>query len=249
MGKRNTGPRDKLNYGVQSISSTRGASSHIHNPFFALCNPTATEVYGEVIGFSLIYSGNFLGQIEVDTYDVTRVMLGINPFQFKWNLSAEESFSSPEAVMVYSKEGLNGMSQIFHSFYRHQLINQTWAEKERPILLNNWEATYFDFNEEKLEKLLTEAKKLELELFVLDDGWFGERNNDNSSLGNWSVDRKKLPNGLPVLANKIHEAGLKFGLWFEPEMVSSGTKLFQKHPDWIIGHPKKIALTGEINLF
>ncbi|KAF1296421.1 alpha-galactosidase [Enterococcus sp. JM4C] len=231
--------REALHYGVQSISSTRGASSHVHNPFFALCEPTANEVAGEVFGFSLVYSGNFLGQIEVDTYEVTRLMLGINPFQFAWQLKAGDSFSTPEAVMVYSDTGLNGMSQTFHSFYQNQLVRPQWAHKERPILLNNWEATYFDFDEAKLDALIETAKELEIELFVLDDGWFGARNSDNSSLGNWTVDPKKLPNGLSALSNKIHKAGLKFGLWFEPEMVSAETALYEEHPEWLLGHPKK----------
>ena len=231
--------REPLHYGIQSISSTRGASSHVHNPFFALCEPAANESAGEVFGFSLIYSGNFLGQLEVDTYDITRLMFGINPFQFCWKLDPNTSFSTPEAVMVYSQAGLNGMSQIFHSCYRSHLIRPIWAKKERPVLLNNWEATYFNFDEEKLEELVQTAKELEIELFVLDDGWFGKRNSDDSSLGDWSVDNRKLPNGLSAFSDKVHEAGMKFGLWFEPEMVSADTELFQKHPDWVIGHPKK----------
>ncbi|WP_347340543.1 alpha-galactosidase [Vagococcus allomyrinae] len=231
--------RDALIKGVQAISSTRGASSHVHNPFLALCPETTTESSGEAFGFSLIYSGNFRGQIEVDSYGISRVQLGINPYQFSWQLAPASQFDTPEAVMVYSETGLNGMSQVFHDFYQQQLVNPRWANQQRPVLLNNWEATYFDFDEEKLLAIATEAADLGVDLFVLDDGWFGKRDDDSSSLGDWFVDQAKLPNGLPSLARKIHEKGLLFGLWFEPEMISKGTKLYEEHPDWLIGQPTK----------
>lgn len=231
--------RKALITGVQSVSSTRGASSHVHNPFFALAKKDATEHNGEVFGFSFVYSGNFLAQVEVDTYQVTRAMLGINPHQFEWQLEPAETFTTPEAVMVYSNNGLNGMSQTFHTLYREHLINPTWAKRERPILINNWEATYFDFDEEKILSIADDAKSLGIDLFVLDDGWFGKRDNDASSLGNWTVDKQKLPNGIVGLAKKIHAMGLQFGLWFEPEMVSVDTPIHNDHPDWLIGHPKK----------
>lgn len=231
--------RDKLVTGIQQISSTRGASSHIHNPFLALCSPETTENQGRVYGFSLIYSGNFLAQIQLDTYQVARVQLGINPFQFSWQLGQGEQFISPEAVMVYSDQGLTGMSQAFHGFYRSHLINQKWVDKPRPVLINNWEATYFDFDEEKLIKIASQAKDLGIDLFVLDDGWFGSRDSDNSSLGNWTPDLGKLPDGIAGLAEKIVGLGLDFGLWFEPEMISLDTPLFKTHPDWRIGNPDK----------
>lgn len=231
--------RHPLLTGVQHISSTRGASSHVHNPFFALAKKTATERQGEVFGFSFVYSGNFLAQVEVDSYHVTRAMMGINPHQFGWTLSPGAVFTAPEAVMVYSDAGLNGMSQTFHSLYRNHLISPKWSGRKRPILINNWEATYFQFDEAKILELATDAQALGIDLFVLDDGWFGKRDDDASSLGDWSVDRAKLPTGIAGLADKIHALGLQFGLWFEPEMVSVGTPIHDAHPDWEIGHPHK----------
>ncbi|MGM9950149.1 MAG: alpha-galactosidase [Lysinibacillus sp.] len=227
----------KLESGIQSIASTRGASSHHHNPFLALKRPHVTEHTGEVFGFNFVYSSNFLAQAEVDHYENTRVLLGINPFRFEWRLEPKELFHSPEAVMVYSKHGMNGMSQTFHDLYRNHLIPKRWRKEIRPILINNWEATYFDFNEEKLLSIADKAKNLGIELFVLDDGWFGNRNNDTSSLGDWTVDKEKLPGGLKRLADEVRMLGLKFGLWFEPEMVSPKSHLFEAHPDWAIGTP------------
>ncbi len=225
--------------GVQSISSTRGASSHAHNPFMALVRSETTEHAGEAYGFSLIYSGNFLAQIEVDTYKVTRAMIGINPFQFSWKLKPNESFQTPEAVLVYSDSGLNEMSQALHDLYRTRLARGVWRDKERPILINNWEATYFDFNEEKILEIARTGSELGMELFVLDDGWFGKRNDDSSSLGDWFVNKEKLPDGMKGLSEKVHNLGMKFGLWFEPEMVCKDTKLFKEHPDWLIQVPGK----------
>ncbi|MBM7692065.1 alpha-galactosidase [Peribacillus deserti] len=234
----------KLSRGIQSIYSVRGASSHAHNPFLALKRPDATEHTGEVFGFSLVYSGNFLGQVEVDTYDVTRVLMGINPLQFKWKLNPGESFQTPECVMVYSDQGLNGMSQTYHHLYRSRLARGYWRDKVRPILINNWEATYFNFNEEKILTIAKTAKSLGIELFVLDDGWFGERHDDTSSLGDWFENKEKLPNGIKGLSEKIDDMGMKFGLWFEPEMVCKDTQLFKEHPDWILAAPDRRASHG-----
>jgi alpha-galactosidase len=231
--------RRPLLTGVQSVSSARGASSHAHNPFIALARPETTEHFGEAYGLSLVYSGNFLAQVEVDTYNVTRAMIGINPFQFTWKLHPKESFQTPEAVLVYSANGLNEMSQSFHELYRNRLARGEWRDKERPILINNWEATYFQFNEEKIMEIARTGADLGMELFVLDDGWFGNRQDDTSSLGDWFVNMEKLPNGMKGLSKKIHELGLKFGLWFEPEMVCKDTKLFNEHPDWLIQVPGK----------
>ncbi|CEG28594.1 alpha-galactosidase [Bacillus sp. B-jedd] len=224
-----------LEAGIQSISSIRGASSHHHNPFLALKRMDATEHHGEVYGFNFVYSSNFLMQVEVDHYENTRLTAGIHPFGFQWNLQAGESFQSPEVVMVYSEEGLNGMSQAFHRLYQRNLIPKKWRTDTRPILINNWEATYFDFDEEKLVNIAKSARELGIELFVLDDGWFGKRNNDTTSLGDWHVDLNKLPNGIESLAKKINETGMKFGLWFEPEMISPVSDLFEEHPDWAVG--------------
>ncbi|WP_288941170.1 alpha-galactosidase, partial [uncultured Streptococcus sp.] len=168
-----------------------------------------------------------------------RIQMGINPFQFDWKLRPGQLFESPEAVMVVSQSGFNGMSQAFHDFYRNHLIRSSWKNKKRPILLNSWEAVYFDFDQEKILKVAEEASKLGIELFVLDDGWFGKRNSDTGSLGNWTENKEKLPDGLAHLAKAIKEKGMLFGLWFEPEMVSDDTDLFEEHPDWVIGNPEK----------
>lgn len=227
----------KLGYGVQSIHSMRGASSSNFNPFIALKRPNTTERSGEVYGFSLVYSGNFLAQAEVDTFRVTRVTMGIHPMRFEWPLQAGEEFQTPEAVMVYSNDGLNGMSQAYHKLYRTRLARGEWRDNPRPILINNWEATYFNFTEEKIMDIASAAKRLGIELFVLDDGWFGKRDDDTSSLGDWYPDLNKLPNGIKGIAEKIEQAGLKFGLWFEPEMVNENSDLYRAHPDWALYVP------------
>lgn len=231
--------RSSIQKGIQNISSTRGHSSHMHNPFFAVCSPQTCENSGLVYGFSLIYSGSFLAQIESDNYNTLRIQMGINPFQFDWRLHPGQLFESPEAVLVVSQSGFNGMSQVFHDFYKEHLIRSSWKNKKRPVLLNSWEAMYFDFNQEKILEVAEEASKLGIELFVLDDGWFGKRNSDTGSLGNWTENREKIPDGLANLAKVIKEKGMLFGLWFEPEMVSDDTDLFKEHPDWIIGNPEK----------
>ena len=229
----------KLEHGVQEIYSARGASSPHHNPFIALKRPNTDEFCGEVYGFNLVYSGNFLAQVEVDHYDVSRVLLGINPFDFSWTLEKNKSFQSPEAILVYSDKGLNGMSQTFHNLYKERLCRGLWRDKDRPVLINNWEATYFDFNEEKILNIAKTAVNLGIELFVLDDGWFGDRNDDYRALGDWFVNKEKLPNGVDGLAKKVNEMGLKFGLWFEPEMINKNSRLYEEHPDWIIGVPDR----------
>jgi alpha-galactosidase len=229
--------RQPLRHGIQSIHSARGASSHQHNPFIALLRKDTTEDTGEAYAFNFVYSGNFLAQAEVDQFNNTRVTMGINPFDFSWKLEPGEVFQTPEAVMVYSSNGLGDMSRTFHELYRTRLVRGRFKDKERPILVNNWEATYFDFNDEKIMDIAKTGKELGIELFVLDDGWFGKRDNDTSSLGDWFVDRKKLPNGLDNLAKNVRELGLEFGLWFEPEMVSVDSDLYREHPDWCIHVP------------
>lgn len=233
-----------LQPGITAVSSMRGNSSHQHNPFLALKRKSTTEQKGEAYGFSLIYSGNFLAQAEVDNYNVLRVMLGINPFGFQWKLEPKDTFTTPEAVMVYSKEGLNGMSLQFHRLYRQRLARGVWRDKERPVLINNWEATQFDYVEEDLLKFAKKAKECDIELFVLDDGWFGSRNNDKSGLGDWKANREKLPNGIEGLSEKIEELGMKFGLWFEPEMVNKDSDLFRSHPDYILQTPGRSTSHG-----
>lgn len=228
-----------LDVGVQSIHSMRGHSSHQFNPFVALRRPHTTEHTGEVIGASFIYSGDFLAQVEVDNFDVTRLTMGIHPSGFDWKLEKGEAFQTPEAVLVYSEDGLNGMSQTFHTLFRTRLAKGVWRDKERPILINNWEATYLDFNEEKILSLAKDAKELGIELLVLDDGWFGVRNDVKSSLGDWYPNLEKLPSGIKGLSEKVTDMGLKFGLWIEPEMVSPNSDLYRAHPDWILANVKK----------
>ncbi|WP_123041541.1 alpha-galactosidase [Cohnella candidum] len=223
--------------GGTRIESRRGASSHNLNPFAALVRPNTDEDQGDAFGFSLVYSGNFLAQAEVDQFDMTRVSIGLNPFDFAWKLGAGESFQTPEAVLVYSSEGLGGMSRAYHRLYRTRLCRGTHRDQARPILVNNWEATYFDFNADKIEAIAQAGADLGIELFVLDDGWFGKRDDDRSSLGDWFVDRKKLPNGLRDLAERVNQKGLQFGLWFEPEMISPDSDLYRAHPDWCLHVP------------
>ena len=231
--------RHKLDYGIQSIYSMRGCSSYQFNPFLALARENADEFQGQVYGFSLVYSGNFLAQTEVDNYDTARVLMGIHPNGFKWTLGKGESFQTPEMVMVYSEAGLNGMSQTFHKLYRTRLARGTWRDKVRPILINSWEAFYFDFDAPKLLGLADVAADLGMELFVLDDGWFGKRDDSTSSLGDWYPNEEKLKGTLKELAEKINAKGLKFGLWIEPEMTNKDSDLYRVHPDWLLAEQGK----------
>lgn len=231
--------RHKLDYGIQSIYSMRGCSSYQFNPFLALARENADEFQGQVYGFSLVYSGNFLAQTEVDNYDTARVLMGIHPNGFKWTLGKGESFQTPEMVMVYSEDGLNGMSQTFHKLYRTRLARGTWRDKVRPILINSWEAFYFDFDAPKLLGLADAAADLGMELFVLDDGWFGKRDDSTSSLGDWYPNEEKLKGTLKELAEKINAKGLKFGLWIEPEMTNKDSDLYRAHPDWLLAEQGK----------
>lgn len=240
--------RRRIVPGNQLIESRRGASSHQQNPFLALLRKEANENHGEVFGFSLVYSGNFLAQVEVDQFHTARVSMGINPFDFSWLLESEGSFQTPEVVMVYSTEGLGGLSNTYHEFYRTRLCRGTWRDLLRPVLINNWEATYMKFTSDKIIQIAKAAKEVGIELFVLDDGWFGKRNNDKSSLGDWIVDKRKLPNGLANLANQIRHIGMEFGLWFEPEMVSVDSELYRNHPDWCIHVPNRNRSEGRNQL-
>lgn len=233
-----------LRPGIQAINSARGASSHMQNPFVILKRPFTTEEQGEALGVSFVYSGNFLAQAEVDEYSVTRLQIGIDPFQFSWCLKPNETFQTPEAILAYTSEGLNQLSQTFQKLYTTRLARGYWRDKERPILINNWEATYFDFTEEKLLSIAKKAKELGIELFVLDDGWFGERTKETAGLGDWYVNRNRLKNGISGLSREIHDLGMMFGLWLEPEMVNKDSDLYRKHPDYIIETPKRHASHG-----
>lgn len=228
----------KLEMGLQGIQGLTGTcSSAEENPFLALKRPGTGEMNGEVYGFSLVYSGNHLSQVEVSTFKLTRVMMGIHPEGFAWKLGTGETFQTPEVVMVYSDKGLNGMSQVYHRLYRTRLARGVWRDRPRPILLNNWEATYFNFDEEKLLSIARKAKETGVELFVLDDGWFGARNDDRRGLGDWYANLEKLPSGISGLSEKIEAMGLKFGLWVELEMVNKDSDLYRAHPDWLIHVP------------
>ncbi len=220
--------------GEYRIFSQRGASGHEANPFLALCEKSATEFSGEVWAVSLVYSGSFEALSYVNNTENSRLSIGMNPDVFTWKLEPGETFVSPEAAMVYSPDGLNGMSHAFHRLYSENLMRSKWFERDRPILINNWEATYFNFNEEKILQIARRAKELGVEMLVLDDGWFGKRNTDNCSLGDWVVNPEKLPGGLNGLSDRLHDLGLKFGLWFEPEMISPDSDLYRAHPDWCL---------------
>ncbi|WP_455931078.1 alpha-galactosidase [Priestia aryabhattai] len=240
--------RRKIVPGIQMVDSCRGASSPQQAPFLALVRKGTDEDQGEVYAFNLVYSGNFTAQVQVDPYHNTRVSMGINPLDFSWLLEPGETFQTPEVVMVYTAKGLSDMSSIYHELYSKRLCRLPFRDRVRPILINNWEATYFDFNAEKIEQIANEAKKVGIELFVLDDGWFGKRNNSKSSLGDWVVDRRKLPKGLEDLANRVRNLGMEFGLWFEPEMVSIDSDLYRNHPDWCIHVPGRPHTLGRNQL-
>lgn len=226
--------RGKIRYGRQMVSSLKGESSHQEHPFLALMTPETTQETGEVYAMNFVYSGNFIAQAELTQFCQVRMVMGIHPDQFCWNLRPGETFQAPESVLTYSAEGLGRMTRNFHDFYREHLIRSPYKYKKRPVLINNWEATYFDFNSEKLLAIAEEAKKAGIEMLVMDDGWFGKRNLDDSSLGDWTVNEKKLTSGLSDLVAKVNEIGLKFGIWFEPEMISPDSDLYRAHPDWAI---------------
>lgn len=226
--------RCRLHHAKQLVDSCRGESSHQNNPFVALCDNNADEDKGEVFGFNFVYSGNFYAQAEVTQHKKTRFLMGINPLDFEWLLEKGESFTCPEVVMVHSDEGIGKMSRTFHDLYRNNLIRGEYKDKRRPILINNWEATYFNFDTDKLIDIAKEASKLGIEMLVMDDGWFGHRDSDNSSLGDWFVYEKKLMGGLKYLVDEVNKLGMKFGIWFEPEMISPDSELYKAHPDWAI---------------
>ena len=229
--------RRPLVQGTVSVGSLKGASGHQHNPFVALIGKEATLTSGACYAANLVYSGNFLAQAEVDEWDRTRLMVGLNPSQFAWQLTAGQSFQTPEAVLFYSNQGVNGLMDATHALAQKHIVDRTWQYKDRPIVFNNWEATYFDFDEEKLLTLAKQGQALGMECFVLDDGWFGHRDTDRTSLSDWTVDKKKFPQGMGEFAQKIHAMNLQLGIWFEPEMISPDAPLYAEHPEWVVGHP------------
>ena len=229
--------RNNVHKGIQGFGSRRGASGHTENPFLMFFDKGANEDYGNVYGISLVYSGNHRFIIEQEAYETVRVQAGINPFGFSFKLLEGDVFTTPEAVLVYSDTGFAKMSHTFHKLYRTRLCRGAWRDKVRPILINNWEGTYFDFTKDKLLNIADAASQIGVELFVLDDGWFGHRNDDYSSLGDWYVNEKKLGCTIAELAEEMNKRGLKFGLWFEPEMISEDSDLYREHPDWAISVP------------
>lgn len=228
-----------LSHGRQGIGSRRGSSSAQQNPFMALLRHGATEDHGDAYGFNLVYSCNHLCEIEVDFNNSSRVMMGIDPSDFSWKLDPGEEFYSPEAVLVYSDEGLGGMSRTFHKLYNNNLVRGPWKKAKRPLLINNWEGTYFDFDDDKLFEIAKWAKETGIEMLVMDDGWFGKRNDDTCALGDWEVNENKLRGGIGSLISRIKGLGLKFGIWYEPEMISPDSDLFRAHPDWHIHVPNR----------
>lgn len=223
-----------LAHGIQSVASKRGSSSHNHNPFVALVDDKGGEDFGDAFGFNLVYSGNFSADIETDYLDCTRLVMGINPIDFTWVVEPGDEFQSPEVVMVYSDSGMGKMSRTFHDLYNNNLIRGEWKNKKRPLLINSWEGSGFDFDRETLVRYAKEAKKLGIELLVMDDGWFGHRDSDNSSLGDWFVNESKLKGGLTKLIERVNAEGIQFGIWYEPEMISEDSELYKAHPDWCV---------------
>ncbi len=240
--------RHPLAVGAHSIGSRRGISSHHANPFLAIAESSATEHHGEIRAAALVYSGDFLAQVERSSDDQLRLLLGINPETFSWLLAPGERFTTPEAILVYTESGFNGMSQRFHAIIRERLMRSRFRDRPRPILVNNWEATHFSFTHDSLLPIVDAAAGMGIELFVLDDGWFGNRDDDRTSLGDWSVNRRKIPRGLEGLAEEVTRRGLRFGLWFEPEMVSPESELFRAHPDWCLHVPGRGRPTGRNQL-
>lgn len=231
--------RRRLFHGVQESSSNRGTSSHQQNPSVLLCSNDCTETSGECIGALLVYSGSFQTKIELTQLNQVRMLMGINSECFSWELKPNEQFSTPEVILSYSDSGMETLSHNFHNVIRNNICRGEYKLSERPVLINNWEATYFDFNEERLENIAKEASKLGVDMFVMDDGWFGKRDSDTSGLGDWFVNEEKLKGGLNTLVEKVKSYGMKFGIWFEPEMVSEDSELYRTHPEWAIQIPNR----------
>lgn len=240
--------RCELIHGIEEFSSSRGTSSHQQNPTILLCEKECTETSGFCVGAALMYSGGFQTQIEKDQLKQVRVVMGINPETFSWKLNASERFNTPEVILSCSMEGTAKLSQQFHKIIRHNVCRGKYQLSQRPILINNWEATYFDFDEKKILDIAKEASKIGIDMFVLDDGWFGKRDSDNSGLGDWYVNENKIKGGLANLISKINDLGMKFGIWFEPEMVSEDSDLYREHPEWAIKIPGRNPMRSRYQL-
>ena len=238
----------KLSVGAVSVESKRGVSSANQNPFVIIKRANTDEFIGEAIGFSFVYSGNFLAKAECDTFGRLRVLMGINPDRFTWPLTQGETFETPETVIARTDSGLNDLSQTYHELYNNNLVRGTGKNVPRPVLINNWEATFMDFDEDKILRIVNKAKEAGVELFVLDDGWFGERNDDFAGLGDWVENPKKLPQGMKGLSRKVTALGMKFGFWIEPEMVNPNSNLYRRHPDWVLSVPGRKSSLGRHQL-
>ena len=232
--------RESLDHLVKTVGSARGTSSHQENPFVIIADHKADEEHGDCYGMMLVYSGGFKLQAEVDQFDSLRLIMGLQDEQFGWKLEPGEVFISPEVIMAFSSEGLTKLSHSYHGFIRNNVCRGKYQKARRPILINNWEATYFDFTDEKLLAIADEAAELGIEMLVLDDGWFGDRNSDNAGLGDWYVNEDKIKCGLKSLVEKVNEKGLKFGIWVEPEMINEDSDLYRKHPDWALKMPGRM---------
>lgn len=236
--------REPLRSGIQSVGSVRGISSHQHNPFVMLCDADADEETGICYGAMLLYSGNFEAAVECSQYENSRLVMGIHPYHFCWTLAPGEAFTAPETALVCSPNGFGQMSRQYHRAIRKNLLRDPYNGQRKPILVNNWEATYFDFTADRLVEIAREAAALGIELFVMDDGWFGSRNDDNSGLGDWQVNQEKLPGGLEDLVPRIKKLGMKFGIWMEPEMVNEDSNLYCAHSDWVLHVPGRSPSRG-----
>ena len=235
--------RQKMTHHIHTIGSVRGSSSHQQNPFVILCGRESCEDYGACYGFSLVYSGNFLAEAELDQYDQLRLVMGINPKQFVYEIRPGEAFEGPEVVMAFTEHGFTGLTHLYHDFYRANLCRSKFvSDVRRPVLINSWEAAFMDFDDVKLIEIAKAAKNMGVDMLVMDDGWFGKRDDDNSGLGDWVVNEEKIRGGLHKLVEQINSLGMKFGIWFEPEMVSEDSDLYRAHPEWAMQIPGRHAV-------
>ena len=240
--------RVPLSHNIQTLRSARGASSHQHNPFAILAAPHTTEEAGECLGAMLVWSGNFKIECEVSQMQSTRLVAGVSDDDFSWTLEPGGQFAAPEVLFCYSDQGLSELSARYHRFLQRHIIRSPWRDKPRPILINNWEATYMDFDAQRIWDIARQARDLGVEMLVLDDGWFGERSDDSSGLGDWQFNEKKLGCTFDQLIGRVREMGLLFGLWIEPEMVCTNTALYAAHPDWALTIPGRAPATGRSQL-
>ena len=240
--------RQPLTHHVHTISSGRGSSSHQQNPFVILCEKDACEDHGRCYGAALVYSGNFLAEAELDQYDQARLLMGISRKQFDYLIGPGDEFEAPEVIMAFSAKGFTGLSHIYHDFFRERMCESKFVRRRRPIPINTWEAAFFDFDDRKLIEIARAAKKMGVELLVMDDGWFGKRTDDNAGLGDWVVNTDKIRCGLDDLVKQVNDIGLKFGIWFEPEMVSEDSDLFRAHPEWVMAIPGRHAVRSRNQL-